>query len=100
MDESIGIRYSNAVAEITRLRAERDQLNAFRITEHAAHAKLIAELTEKCDSLRAEIAECRRDAARYRWLRLELPAYNHIARSPAGLDHAIDGALAAEGDTK
>jgi hypothetical protein len=66
-------------------------------------------LADKCERLEAELAEAKKDAERYRWLRSEFyvedgilwitaDIYCHSAPNKADIDIAIDAAMS--GDTK
>ena len=91
------------IAEVERLRAERDT----EITEHNRDLhKLICMQTEH-DELRAEVERLRADAGRYRWLRNPKRSHAHVGRivdnsgkaaclAEFALDRAIDAAIEKE----
>lgn len=64
-----------AADEIERLRAERELLAQMMIRQSLSTghgdtvADLVREMEPQVERLRAELAECKRDAMRYRWLR-------------------------------
>lgn len=104
------------MAETAQVRAERERNDALARLADAHAAKTKAEESElacaaELDEVRARLAECERDAARYRWLRAEHDRVDPLARCgwkyrqdrnghqwvdlPNGgqLDHMIDAAM-------
>lgn len=96
-----GRDYDDRDAEITRLRHDIER-----------HIAIASEHATECERLRAELAECKRDAERYRWLRSEscpwpgvfsiegADDYGWYAICEGDLDQAIDDALAAKEKVK
>ena len=111
-----------AIEAIERLRAEISTAEAFHKVAVAERnyerqrADILESATIKAledrDRLRAELAECKRDAERYRWLRSEscpwpgvfsiegADDYGWYAICEGDLDQAIDDALAAKEKVK
>ena len=94
--------------EIERLRAELAECRA----KHMDELLVLSETAKAERESRAELAECKRDAERYRWLRSEscpwpgvfsiegADDYGWYAICEGDLDQAIDDALAAKEKVK
>lgn len=70
-----------------------------QVTYYEAENAHIVALTEERDSLRAELAEAKHDAERYRWLRDDAAWHQWdelSARGTAKLDAAIDAAMSGQ----
>jgi len=84
--------------QIERLRAENSRLLGLPTSSESVRA---VKLEQEVDRLRAEVAECKKDAERYRWLR-DVGDANWLPIAKRGItakecDAAIDAALGGEG---
>ena len=108
--EQLIAKFDREYPDDMRLAREALQANPLKASDLIGIDITDALLCHEINSLRAELAECKRDAERYRWLRSEscpwpgvfsfegADDYGWDAICEGDLDQAIDDALAAKGE--